>query len=171
MLAEDAFQAVNRPVASGCQRASGLRFADPRAHALLHAIITFRQLPDGFRAADLRQHLAALHGRDPASISQGAVTYQLRRLRLHGLIKRIGSSFRYRVTDRGFRVALFFTRVYNRILRPAAADLLLKLGDLAGILNRACTAFDARIKTMIDQASLAPRNLTHLRQASFVKHG
>jgi hypothetical protein len=171
MLAEDAFQTVDRPVTSGGQRASGLRFADPRVHALLHAIITFRQLPDGFRAADLRQHLAALHGRDPALISQGAVTYQLRRLRLHGLIERICGSFRYRITDRGFRVGLFFTRVYNRILRPGSADLLLNLGALANILNRACAAFDARIKTMIDQASLAPQNLTHLRQVSFVKHG
>src|SRR5262245_28048883 len=76
MLAEDAFQAVNRPVTSGCQRASSLRFADPRVHSLLHAIIMFRQLTDGFRAADLRQHLAALDRRDPASISQAAVTYQ-----------------------------------------------------------------------------------------------
>jgi hypothetical protein len=169
MLAEDAFQAVNRPIASGCQRASGLRFADPRVHSLLHAIITFRQLPDGFRAAGLRQHLAALNGRDPASISQGAVTYQLRRLRLHGLIERVSASFRYRVTDRGFRVALFFTRLYNRILRPGSADLLLNRGILANILNRACAAFDARIKTMIDQASFGPPNLTQLQQVSFVK--
>jgi hypothetical protein len=95
----------------------------------------------------------------------------LRRLRLHGLIERIAASFRYRVTDRGFRVALFFTRVYNRILRPGSADLLLNLGALANILTRACATFDARIKTMIDQACLAPRNLTHLRQVSFVKHG
>jgi hypothetical protein len=171
MLAEDAFQAVNRPVASGRQRASGLRFADPRAHSLLHAIIMFRQLVDGFRADDLRRHLTALHGRDPSSISQGAVTYQLRRLRLHGLIERICGTFRYRVTDRGFRVALFFTRIYNRILRPGSADLLLNLGGLANILNRACTTFDARIKTMIDQANITPRNLTHLRQVSFVKQG
>jgi len=171
MLAEDAFQAVNRPVTSGCQRASSLRFADPRVHSLLHAIIMFRQLTDGFRAADLRQHLAALDGRDPASISQAAVTYQLRRLRLHGLIERVSASFRYRVTDRGFRVALFFTRIYNRILRPGSADLLLNLGALAKILNRACARFDAKIKTMIDQASFAPQNLTHLHQVSFVKQG
>src|SRR5262245_28048882 len=94
-----------------------------------------------------------------------------RRLRLHGLIERVCASFRYRVTDRGFRVALFFTRIYNRILRPGSADLLLNLGALAKILNRACARFDAKIKTMIDQASFAPQNLTHLHQVSFVKHG
>src|SRR5713226_3205245 len=60
ILAEDAFQGINGPVAAGRQRASGLRFADPRVHALLHAVILFRQLAQGFRSSDLRQQLAAL---------------------------------------------------------------------------------------------------------------
>jgi hypothetical protein len=118
ILGEDTLQAIQRPVAAGRQRASGLRFADPQVHALLHALVLFRQLAQGFRSADLRRHLAALSGRDAAAISQGAVTYQLRRLRLHGLIERVPNSFRYRVTDFGLRVALFFTRTYNRLLRP-----------------------------------------------------
>jgi len=124
ILSEDTFQAIGRPATAGRQRASGLRFADPRVQALLQALILFRQLPQGFRAADLRQHLAALSGSDPASISQGAITYQLRRLRLHGLIERIPDSFRYRVTDFGLRITLFFTRTYNRLLRPALAAAL-----------------------------------------------
>src|SRR5262245_24265553 len=103
MLAEDTIQAINSPVSAGRQRASALRFVDARVHALLHAIILFRQLADGFRAADLRCHIAALSGRDPEAISQGAITYQLRRLRLHGLIERLPGSFRYRVTSFGSR--------------------------------------------------------------------
>ena len=63
MLAEDTFQSINGPVAVGHQRASGLRFADPRAHQLLQAIIVFRQIAQGFRCDDLRRHLAALSGR------------------------------------------------------------------------------------------------------------
>jgi hypothetical protein len=45
------------------------------------------------------------------------MTYDLRRLRLHGLIERIPSTHRYRLTDFGLRTALFFTRVYARIIR------------------------------------------------------
>ena len=63
----------------------------------------------------------ALSGVDETSISRGAITYQLRRLHLHGLIGRVPKSFRYQVTDFGFRVALFFTRTYNRLLRPGLA--------------------------------------------------
>src|SRR5947209_3573275 len=155
ILSEETFQAVNCPVAAGRQRASGLRFADPRVHALLHALILFRQLAQGFRAADLRQHLAALSGCDPTSISQGAITYQLRRLRLHGLIERLPNSFRYRVTDFGFRVALFFTRTYNRLLRPGLAAALPTLRAVDGPLKRAFDTVNAQINVSIKQAQLA----------------
>jgi hypothetical protein len=89
----------------------------PPPTRFLHALILFRQLLQGLRAADLREHIAGLSGRDAVSISQGAITYQLRRLRLHGLIERIPKTFRYRVVDLGLQVALFFTRTYNRRAR------------------------------------------------------
>jgi hypothetical protein len=171
ILSEDTLQAINRPVTAGRQRASGLRFADPGVQALLQALILFRQLPQGFRAADLRQHLAALSGRDPATITQGAVTYQLRRLRLHGLIERTPNSFRYYVTDLGWRVALFFTRTYNRLLRPGLAAALPALRAIATPLRSALDLLTEKIDAMITQAQLATQNLTRLRQASFVKQG
>src|SRR5467141_907731 len=155
ILAEDTFQAINRPVAAGRQRASGLRFADPRVHALWHAIIQFRQLLEGFRAADLRHHLAALSGRDPDAISQGAITYQLRRLRLHGLIERLPNSFRYRVTEFGFRAALFFTRLYNRLLRPGLAAALPHLRAVDAPLKRAFDKINTQVQAWIDQAQFA----------------
>lgn len=52
------------------------------------------------------------------------MSYDLRRLRLHGLIERIPGSHRYQVTDTGLRVAIFLTRVHNRLLYPTLADLL-----------------------------------------------
>ena len=155
MLAEDTFQTINSPVAVGRQRASGLRFADPRVHPLLHALILFRQIADGFRAADLRHHLAALSGRHPETISQGAITYQLRRLRLHGLIERLPNSFRYRVTAFGFRVALFFARAYNRILRPGLAAAIPALRAINAPLKQAFDKIDASLNVWVNQAQLA----------------
>jgi predicted MarR family transcription regulator len=55
--------------------------------------------------------------------SPGRMTYDLRRLRLHGLIERIPQSHHYRVTDLGRRIALFFTKVHSRILRPGLPQL------------------------------------------------
>jgi hypothetical protein len=166
MLTEDTFQTINSPVAAGGQRASGLRFADPRVHPLLQALILFRQLAQGFRCADLRHHLAAMSGRDPQSLTQGAITYQLRRLRLHGFIERLPNSFRYRVTQFGFRAALFFTRTYNRILRPGLAAALPALRNIDAPLKRTFDNIDAQINAWINQAQLTTQNLTHSRQVS-----
>ena len=132
-----------------------LRFGDPRVHPLLQAIVLFRQLAEGFRSANLRNHLAALAGRDPQSISQGAMTYQLRRLRRHGLIERLPGSFRYRVTDFGLRAALFFTRAYNRLLRPGLAAALPGRRSSETPLKRAFDAVDRQINQCIQQAHLA----------------
>ena len=155
MLAEDTFQAINSPIAAGRQRASGLRFADVRVHSLLHAIVLFRQLAEGFRASDLRRHPAGLSGTDPEKISQGAITYQLRRLRLHGFIERLPNSFRYRVSDFGFRAALFFTRIYTRLLRPGLAAALPGLRSIDTPLKGAFNKIDARLNEWVNQAKLA----------------
>jgi hypothetical protein len=155
VLAEHTFQAITNPVAAGRQRASGLRFADARTRPLLETLILFRQLPDGFRSADLRHNLAALSARHPEAITQGAATYQLRRLRLHGIIERVPKSFRYRVTDLGLRVALFFTRAYNRLLRPGLAAALPALRALATPLKCAFNRLDAQLTASIDHLRLA----------------
>src|SRR5271170_3202875 len=68
----------------------------------------------GFTNQEMRALLAQLLGRDPAHYPVGRMTYDLRRLRLHGLIERIPKSHRYDVTPAGLRIALFFTRTYAR---------------------------------------------------------
>ena len=81
--------AVADPVVIGSQRGSALPFDSARTQALLMALVVFRLLPHGFRNADLRAHLAPLLGLTPAEMTPGRMTYDLRRLRLHGLIERI----------------------------------------------------------------------------------
>jgi hypothetical protein len=104
---------------------------------------------------DLRRHLAGLSGTDPEKISQGAITYQLRRLRLHGFIERLPQSFRYRVFDFGFRAVLFFTRIYNRPLRSGLAAALPGLRAFDIPLKGAFDKIDARANEWVNQAQLA----------------
>jgi hypothetical protein len=72
----------------------------------------------------MRALLAQLLGLDPAHYPVGRMTYDLRRLRLHGLIQRIPKSHRYEMTPTGLRIALFFTRTYARLLRPRLAEIM-----------------------------------------------
>jgi hypothetical protein len=51
------------------------------------------------------------------------MSYDLRRLRLHGLIERIAKTQRYRLTRAGLKTALFYSRVYQRLLRRGLSEL------------------------------------------------
>jgi hypothetical protein len=51
------------------------------------------------------------------------MTYDLRRLRLHGLIQRIPHTHRYRPTPLGWRTAWFYHHAYNRFCRIGLADI------------------------------------------------
>ena len=113
------FDDLHRPRVVDGQRASALRFGDPRAQALLAGLLAFRVLPDGFQNRDLRQTVSPLLALSVEEYSRGRMTYDLRRLRLRGLIERIPFTRRYRVTDDGLRTALCYHRTYARVLRPA----------------------------------------------------
>jgi hypothetical protein len=148
-VGEDAFRRINEPVVVAGQRASALRFADPAVQALFSALLVFRLLPRGFSNRDLRDHWAPLVGTTAQSMTQGQLSYHLRRLRLHGLIERMAGTHRYRVTDSGWRATLFCTRVYNRILRPGLTIVLAPETDSAVSLRRCFDRLDAATNAWI----------------------
>lgn len=104
-------------------RIPGLRFGDTRVHALLQALLIHRLLPHGFTNRDLRTLIAPLLGLRPEDITAGKMTYDLRRLRAHGLIHRVPHSRRYHVTDTGLQHALLFTHAHDHLLRTGLAEI------------------------------------------------
>lgn len=147
---------LNRPVEVKGQRASALRITDLRVLALWHLLVWFRLLPCGFANRDLREQLAVLTGQAPNHITQGKMTYDLRRL-LHGMIERVPQSHRYRVTDFGFRAALFFTRTHARLYRPGFAEVLPKLPNAppgASALQKQLAKIEAEIDRRVRDAKL-----------------
>ncbi len=122
--AAQAFTALNDPVITDTgTRIPGLRFTDRRAQALLHTLLVFHLLPHGFANRDLRTLLAPMLGLAPGTITAGQMSYDLRRLRGHGLIIRIPGSHRYRVTDTGIHQAMLLTHIHTRLLQPGLAAL------------------------------------------------
>jgi hypothetical protein len=77
------------------------------------------------------------------------MSYDHRRLRLHGLIARISGSHRYRLTDSGQRVPLFFSRTYTRFLRPGLSDVMSKSPPAAGD-SKLRRAFDHATDAIVD---------------------
>jgi hypothetical protein len=144
---------LQRPRIVGGQRIAGLRLSDGRVLALLQALCQVAPRPLGFRHRDLRPIVAGLLGRDLEHYSAGAMTYDLRRLRVHGLIQRVPHSFRYTLTAGGLHLAFGISRIVLRLLQPSWAGLLTPNLDLPAVLREALAHLDAAITTTFANAN------------------
>jgi len=149
VLASPAFERVARPSVVDGRRAPALRFGDPRVMALAGALAITSNVIGGVTNKGLRSQVAGLLGSD---YTRGQMTYDLRRLRLKGLIVRLPHSNTYVLTGDGQRVAIFYTKVHNRLLRPLlAADQR----PAPQPLRQALRVIDAHVNTYIDAARVA----------------
>ena len=157
-LSGDSIQRVVQPaVTEDGKKAPGLKFGQPRVMALLLALTLFQHLIDGFRNHDLRQQVADLLGVTVADYTPHQMTYDLRRLRLKGLIYRPPKTNRYFVTRYGWKVARLFSRLEARVFRPAMAMFTANDAVLPFPLRQALDRVDTQLDLLIYQAFPLPK--------------
>jgi len=141
-------------------RVAALRFGDPRVMAVLAALGRYSLQLHGFRNRDLRRLIRPLLG---TTYTGNQMTYDLRRLRRRGLIERLTGTHRYRVTALGLRVAYLFTKLSQRLLKPAWRALW-SAAPLAKPLRLALQTLDRHLDQIAAHARFQPatQNLTHL---------
>jgi hypothetical protein len=119
-----------------------------RAHSRAGALCATLLTATGITSKSLR---ALMTGLLHAPYSPGQMTYDLRRLRLAGLIRRIEPTNTYVLTPDGTRVAVFYTKLHNRLLRPLlAADQ----PQAPPALRQALRAIDQHVDDYITRARL-----------------
>jgi hypothetical protein len=144
------FERTHQPYIQEGQRTGALRFGDPRAMALTGALCVMLHAVAGFTNQSLRGLVAGLLGHD---YTTNPMTYDLRRLRLHGLIQRIPHTNTYTITPDGIRVAVFYTKLHHRLLGPLLeADrppAPLEVRRALATIDRAITDYitNARLRT------------------------
>jgi len=153
VLASPAFERIARPtLTEDGRRAPALRFGDPRVQALAGALCTSVLAVTGITNKSLRALMTGLLG--GATYTMNQASYDLARLGRNGLITRIPGKNRYRLTGDGLRMAIFYTKVHDRLLRPLLA------GDRPPApppLRKALRTIDIHITETIDQARLLPK--------------
>ena len=87
-------------------------------------------------------------------MTAGRMTYDLRRLRLHGIVERIGRSYRYQLTEEGLRIALCFSRIYLRLLRPGLAEIMPQAPEGNSVLQQILRRFGREIEKRRQRAHL-----------------
>ena len=151
VLASPAFERIAHPsVTADGRRTPALRFGDPRVQALAGALCQMILPATGITNKSLR---ALMTGLLHAPYTTGQMTYDLRRLRLAGLIRRIEHANRYVLTPDGAKFAIFYTKLHNRLLRPLlAADQPQAPAELRAALR----TINHQIDDYITRARLSP---------------
>jgi hypothetical protein len=156
LLSAESFVRVSEPTTTETgQRAPGLRFGQPRAMALFAGLSRFLPALNGFCNAELRETMQALLNVPPDKYTASQMSYDLRRLRLKGLIIRVEGRHCYLLTTYGRRVAYLMTKLQNRIF-DVASSALHAAEALPSCLARAFQQLDAELEKLVADATLAP---------------
>ena len=149
VLASPAFERIAHPsVTADGRRTPALRFGDPRVQALAGALCNTLLTAAGITNKSLR---ALMTGLLNTPYTPGQMTYDLRRLRLTGLIRRIEHTNRYILTPDGIAMAVFYTKLHNRLLRPLMAA---RQPQAPPPLRDALHTIDQHVDDYIDRARL-----------------
>jgi hypothetical protein len=92
----------------------GFNFLDPDDQSLFEAIARSEYNSSGFQNKNPRRYLA---DKNPTQISR-----QLKRLRLHGLIKKIGRTYKYYLTSFGKQVITTGLKLKQLFIIPQLAS-------------------------------------------------
>ena len=112
------FERIHQPYVREGQRTGAFRFGDQRAMALAGSLCLVVHAVTGFTNKSLRGQVAGLLGKD---YSSSQMSYDLRRLRLHGLIQRQAAAPTPTSSPpTGIRVAVFYTKLHSRLAPPPA---------------------------------------------------
>ena len=93
---------------------SRFNFFSRADQALFLTLVCGEHTISGFRNKDVRRQL---------DIPSGRVSRLLKRLRVHGLIKRTGRTYKYYLTDLGRRVVLAGLKVKELVVMPQLAPV------------------------------------------------
>jgi hypothetical protein len=144
------WERCSQPSLEEGHRTGALRFGDPRVMALAGALCVSLGSVVGFTNKTLR---GLVNGLLDGPYNRAQMTYDLRRLRLKGLIRRLPKSNTYVLTSDGQRFALTYTKVGRRLLPPLlAADR----PPAPPELRSAYKVIASHVDTYLDRARLRP---------------
>jgi len=156
LLSAESFARVSEPTTTDDgQRAPGLRFGQPRTMALFAALSRFAPALNGFRHGELRPIIQTILNVAPEAYTASQMSYDLRRLRLKGLVARVAGTHTYCLTSYGRRVAYLMTKLQQRIFNLAGLALNTAV-DVPATLAKAFHEIDTELERLVANAHLAP---------------
>ena len=122
----NAIEELESPITKNGRRVSGMPRGKARTQALLEGVVSVSLTLGRFQNRDLRSQMATLLGKDQQEITQGQMSYDLRRLIGHGIIEKVEGTNRYKATTNGLRMAIWLTRSEKKMNGEVLSGLLIE---------------------------------------------
>jgi len=78
---------------------------------------------NGWRTVQIWEALLTAFALSPQAYTLNQLRYDLRKIKGHGLLERVGKHYAYRLTEKGTRVGALFILFHKRICGPLANSL------------------------------------------------
>jgi len=111
------------PVMAGKTKIAGIKIHDTRMMRLMEVLLRGGTQLNGWRSADIHQAILTTFSLSAATYTLTQLRYDLRKMKAHGLLERIGRGYRYRLTEKGVKAALMFILFHKRVCGPLANSL------------------------------------------------
>jgi hypothetical protein len=113
-------QRLALPITVGAVRYPGIKLHDPRVIRLLEVLLHGGSHVGGWSAKQIHQAVIATFQLSDRRYGINQLSYDLRKLKGHGLLQRDGSRYAYRLSPKGVQVALLFLFFHKRLCGPLA---------------------------------------------------
>ena len=110
-------------VMAGKTKIAGIKIHDSRMIRLMEVLLHAGTQLNGWRSADVYPAILTTFGLSDSTYTFNHFRYDLRKMKAHGLLERIGRGYRYRLTDKGSKAALMFVLFHKRVCGPLANSL------------------------------------------------
>jgi hypothetical protein len=117
------FQRLALPVASGKSKIPGIKIHDTRMIRLMEVLLHGGPQLNGWRTVQIWEAVQSAFALSPQAYTLNQLRYDLRKMKGHGLLERVGQHYAYRLTEKGTRVAALFILFHKRICGPLAHSL------------------------------------------------
>src|SRR6266851_5036967 len=117
------FQRLALPIAVGHTKIPGIKIHDTRMMRLLEVLLHGGPQLAGWRTAEIHAAILAAFDLTAEGYSLTQLRYDLRKLKAHRLLERIGRTYAYRLTEKGIRTGAMFILFHKRVCGPLANSL------------------------------------------------
>jgi hypothetical protein len=147
--------ALAKPTRIGQRRIPGLKIHDDRVIRLLETLLHPAAFAPDWTTRDLHARVLRRNQLADADYRLSQLRYDLAKLRAKGLVERVGTSRRYRLTPLGLKLGVLLVKLRTRLLGPLAALIAERSAYSARHHANLVDAAFSEIDTALDHLSAA----------------